>query len=233
MREETSPKYVIRWLTTSPSPSHSDVHWLDTLSPAERIAVILAITILLVIILTGICYNGRALFKRRPSSKKDGEVPTTQSSATAQQNITHNGLSMRNDENGGRTPVSQNQMNQSVPQVVIYNAPHLSTTESCLAIDAHRSRDRSVLPSCHTPCSPSCHATHFTPVNKSRLGAISSSAPDLSSPLSADYIPRPCIPQSRSAQYLSPPVYTPLPPSAPPGDGVVFFDVQRLTAVQN
>ncbi|KXJ13303.1 hypothetical protein AC249_AIPGENE18850 [Exaiptasia diaphana] len=236
VREETSPKYVIRFLTPSPSPSNSDVHWLDTLSPAEKIAVILAITILLVIILTGICYNGRVLCKRSPSSKKDGEVPSAQSTATTQQNITHNGLEIRNVESAAGTAVTQSQGNPAVPQVVIYNVPHLSTADSshegCLSIDGQLSHDRhvsGVFPSCQSPRSVSGLAVpqpYFTPTNKSRLGSLYSSAPDLSI-RSEDNTPRSYISQSRSAQYLSPPAYTPLAPSAPPGDGIDFFDAQR------
>lgn len=223
--EETSPKYIITFLTPSPKPSEeSNVSWLNTLSPAEKIALILAITILLIIILTGICYNGRALFK--PSrQKQDGR---TQGSAT---NIPSDGLGSGNNERVHQRPDDrQGNGNQGNPQIVIYNIPHSTSTsqdqhQSRVGQSCHMSRDLIGVPrdSLGSPLPFGIPCNHT-------LGSLSHSAPNLSlKPPSPEYLTKLSV--SRSAQHLAPPPsYTPLPPTAPPGDGNVFFDVHTTAA---
>ncbi|XP_032227233.1 uncharacterized protein LOC116610623 [Nematostella vectensis] len=98
-----------------------ETFWLDTLSPAERIAIILSCTILLTIILTGICYHASSLCKSR-CRRGEREVARERAESRARDN---NGQlwSQVHRATAPQGPIqvrsSQNQL--TVPQVVIYN----------------------------------------------------------------------------------------------------------------
>lgn len=221
VNEETSPKYIIVYLTPSsstPSNSETDVLWLDTLSPAEKIAIILAITTLLIIILTGICYNGRASCRRSSRQKNRGSQDTT---------AIRSGSELGRANQGGvvgiinQTPFdSQRNGHQGNPQIVIYNMPNIGSSSSDHRPEQSRSTSRDFLSvPRYSDLSP---PPLSMPLNQEARNQ-SYSAPNLyskSPPWMTD------LNISKSAQCLLPqyPGYRPLNPTAPPGDGTVFFN---------
>lgn len=226
VNEETSPKYILVHLTSSPSLDNkeTDVLWLDTLSPAEKIAIILAITTLLIIILTGICYNGRALCQRHSCQK----YPRGAETSAATQSRVEMGRTNQEGVFGivNQTPSNgQGNGHQRNPQIVIYNMPNMGSTSSDHRRHQSRSgrsrsasRDFLQIPRYSELSSP----TFGMPLNRD-AGNLSYSAPDLSCKSSPTYVTG--LNSSRSAQCLFPPYpVMPLHPTAPPGDGAVFFN---------